>query len=201
MVKNEYVQYASDMSVLLAWHKCRDDWEDEHDVVKKLYGSTLTRYVADIRKKYPEKCSVIEIGMKNICEAEKRREKSLDVMAGYFGKIMAEVMAVKEDIWEESLRIMGFHLGKFVYILDAYDDLEKDRKKGNYNPLLRLHRQSGFEEEVGRALKICAALCAAEFEKLPIVENASILRNILYSGIWTRYELIQKKRKEKDGSV
>lgn len=42
------------------------------------------------------------------------------------------------------------------------------------------------------------AECSRVFEKLPILEHAEILRNILYSGVWCRYEMIQKKRKQKD---
>jgi hypothetical protein len=34
------------------------------------------------------------------------------------------------------------------------------------------------------------------FEKLPLIENVELLRNIIYSGIWTKFELIKKKRME-----
>lgn len=36
--------------------------------------------------------------------------------------------------------------------------------------------------------------CALEFEKLPLVEDADILRNIIYSGVWTRYEAQKQKK-------
>ena len=36
--------------------------------------------------------------------------------------------------------------------------------------------------------------CCREFEKLPILENVEILRNILYSGVWCRYEAAREKR-------
>ena len=42
--------------------------------------------------------------------------------------------ALKEDIWEKTLRKMGFYLGKFIYIMDAYEDLSEDKKKNRYNP-------------------------------------------------------------------
>ena len=41
------------------------------------------------------------------------------------------------------------------------------------------------------------ANCCKEFEKLPVIDNVEILRNILYSGIWYRYEMVKKKREEK----
>ena len=59
---------------------------------------------------------------------EKSCEKDIDKMAGCFGKIMEEIFAWKQDVWEDTLRRMGFFLGKFIYLLDAYDDVEEDIK-------------------------------------------------------------------------
>ena len=47
---------------------------------------------------------------------------------------MGELFVYKKDVWEQTLRDMGFYLGKFIYIMDAYDDIEKDLKKGTFNP-------------------------------------------------------------------
>lgn len=201
VVSNECLDYLADMSVLLTWYKCVDDWQDEKKLSKKLYSDVIFNNVERIRKKYPDKADVISICIKNISAAEERNEKNIDVVAGYFGKALSEMVAMREDIWEDSLRIIGNNLGKFIYILDAYDDIEDDIKKGNYNPLIDRADSENFEEEVKMILQMCAAPCAAEFEKLPIINNVSILRNILYSGIWTRYENIREKRKKNDGSL
>ncbi|MFR3389818.1 MAG: DUF5685 family protein [[Clostridium] scindens] len=56
-------------------------------------------------------------------------------MAGLFGNIMAEIFAWQPDEWEASLRKIGFFLGKFIYLMDAYEDVEKDIASGSYNPL------------------------------------------------------------------
>ena len=56
------------------------------------------------------------------------------------------------------------------------------------------------ENSIGNFVKInltsLMAECAKSFERLPIVENADILRNIIYSGVWTRYEYLQLKNKK-----
>lgn len=200
-VKNQYVEYVADMSILLAWHKCQDDWQDERDIRKKLYGEGIKKGYKRVCEKYPEKARIVEICMKNIMEAEKRGEENLDVLAGYFGKIMAEVFVVREDLWEVSVREIGVNLGKFVYILDAYEDLEEDERKKRFNPLINRKNRPMFHEEIQTVLKMYAAFCAVEFEKLPVIDNISILRNILYSGIWSKYEMLVKQRKEKDGPV
>ena len=41
---------------------------------------------------------------------------------------------MKEDEWADVLRCCGYYLGKFVYLMDAYEDLEKDQRKKEYNP-------------------------------------------------------------------
>ena len=115
-------------------------------------------------------------------------------MAGIFGRIMSEVLAPKADEWEESLRNMGFYLGKFIYLLDAYEDVYEDRGKGRYNPFTVKCDDPDFEEEVRTILTMMMAECSREFEKLPILDNVEILRNIIYSGVWYRYEAVNQKR-------
>ena len=47
-------------------------------------------------------------------------------MSGLFGEIMAELFAYQKDAWEPLLRKMGFYMGKFIYLLDAYEDVEEE---------------------------------------------------------------------------
>ena len=62
--------------------------------------------------------------------------------------------------------------------------------------------EKGFDERVRKILMVNAAECAREFEKLPIVsEQVHILRNILYSGIWTKFAKISDRRKEDEKSL
>ena len=89
---------------------------------------------------------------------------------------------------------MGNNLGKFIYLMDAYEDIEEDIKKGRYNPLKKRFESPDFEEEIKTVLTMIMAECCREFEKLPVIENVEILRNILYSGIWYKYEVVRQKR-------
>ena len=109
---------------------------------------------------------------------------------------MAEIFAWEPDAWELSLRKIGFFLGKFIYLMDAYEDVEQDIKKGTYNPLKKRYEEPGFEEECRQILTMMMAECSREFEQLPILLHADILRNILYSGVWCRYTMVTSKRYE-----
>ena len=83
--------------------------------------------------------------------------------------------------------------------MDAYDDLDKDRKNGNYNPMLFLRKEDPENYETVSRLMMTSMIseCAKSFERMPILKHADILRNILYSGVWSRYEYIQIKKRNK----
>ena len=194
--KNAATEYGADMNVLLTYYKCMDDWEDEKKFAALGYGKILQRKNNWLSYRYPEKAEKIRKLLEKLSQMEKAGETDIDKMSGCFGRIMEEIFAWKTDVWEDSLRRMGFYLGKFIYILDAYDDVEKDVKNGNYNPFAEKYIMKGFDEQVRQLLIMMMAQTCREFEKLPIIKYTDILRNILYSGVWCRFETIARKRRE-----
>mgnify|MGYP006992632716 CR=1 FL=1 len=192
--KNAATEYGADMNVLLSYYKCMDDWADEKKLTRFTYAKLLKKGYHRAYNKYPEKARRIENLLRELSREEKKQSADIDRMAGIFGRIMSEVLAPKADEWEESLRNMGFYLGKFIYLLDAYEDVYEDRGKGRYNPFTIKCDDPDFEEEVRTILTMMMAECSREFEKLPILDNVEILRNIIYSGVWYRYEAVNQKR-------
>ena len=53
-----------------------------------------------------------------------------------------------------------------------------------------------FEEKAGNILTMMMAACCRAFERLPVLTYTDILRNILYSGVWIRYNLAAQKKEE-----
>ncbi len=207
--ENRFTEYAADLDLFLTFKKCADDWKDEKKAGRKAYSIMLKRGAERVAGKYPEKTDAIDKRLNEIDEFEKRRENNIDLPAGAFGEIMAEVLSPYKDEWETELRRIGFYLGKFVYIMDAFDDLEKDRKSGNYNPFI-LREQQASKETPGEGghvsvadiaeamLVMMMSECCRAFERLPIVDrDVDILRNILYSGVWCRFTAIRLREKEK----
>lgn len=195
MLNNEITEYAADMNLILAYYHLKDDWEDEKKISGLAGKTALKRKVEKLVKSYPRQSKAIERELKNLGEYEKANVMEIDYPAGCFGRLMAEMLVYKEDCWEEILRNMGFYLGKFIYIMDAYDDLEKDKKEGNYNPLTELSEQGDCEEKCREMLFMMMGECSAEFEKLPCVLDVDILRNIIYDGVWKQYKKIQEKKR------
>lgn len=197
ILSNEYTAYAADMNILLAYHNCMDDWLDDKSLRKLTYAKLLEKRYKALEALYPRQIQAINIYMEDVRGAEECRLEDLDQISGYTGTLLGELFVYSEDEWSVILRRMGFFLGKFIYLMDAYEDLEADTKKGLYNPWTFYRNRTDFERFCLEVLHMMAADCAREFEKLPILLDAGILRNILYSGLWLKYEMIQKKYKEK----
>ena len=194
--ENPYFDYAADMNVLLTYYKCLDDWKDEKKLRGLLFARLLKGKMRKIRSMYPEKAEKTQKFLEELGEFEKKNICDIDKTAGFFGEIMAELFVCRRDEWEEKLRRMGFFFGKFIYLMDAYEDIEEDLKQGRYNPLAELYKKDTFEQECQQILKMMMAETSRVFEMLPILEDAEILRNILYAGVWTRYGQIRCRRKE-----
>ncbi len=188
-VQSSVVDYAAHMNVLLTYYKCRDDFNDEKKCRKQLYGKYLGskgRYLAEV---YPDKCKELRRGIARLELAEQAGEESPDVLAGYFGEVLRCIFRYRRDEWYEELGEVGYHLGKFIYLLDAYEDYEDDCKRGDFNPLMQFPDWSEEQRKqyVADLLQVYATECARAFERLPILTHAELLRNILYAGIWSVY--------------
>ena len=199
---NDITDYVAHMNILLTYYKCKDDWNDDRKLKQLVLEKILYHKSGFSRNFYREKWKKISHLLDELSKEEQKDNQDIDQMSGMFGQIMAEIMLYQDDEWKELLSRFGFFLGKFIYLMDAYEDMEKDEKDGNYNVFLlrrkKLSDDEAFEQEAYQILQMMMAECSRIFEKLPILEHAEILRNILYSGVWCRYEMIQKKRKQKD---
>ena len=194
--KNAITEYAADMNIFLTYYKCKDDWNDERSIPGLAFGKLLERKEKKSEKLWSKKVQTIVSCLDELSELEKENATDIDRVSGCFGRIMAEIFAYREDVWEPTLRRMGFYFGKFIYLLDAYDDVEEDVKKGNYNPFSKDYIIKGFDDRVKSMLMMMMAETCREFEKLPIIKYTDILRNILYSGVWCRFENVSGKRKK-----
>ncbi len=201
MLQNAISEYGAKMNLLLVYFKCEDDWKDDKSL-KGIAGMHLFRKKAkELCREYKRQAQVIQKQLKVLASYEEKQEENLDLVAGAFGTLMAELFVYKEDMWEKELRSFGFYLGKFIYIMDAYDDLEDDLKTGSYNPLKAVKNncknEEDYENTVYQILIMMMAEATGAFEKLPILCDSEILRNILYSGVWAKYNKKQKEKQEK----
>ena len=118
---NELLDYAADMTAALAYYNFLDDWQDDHR------RASLAQ---------AQKTMAAQLDRLNALESAGSHD--LDALCNAFGALLGEVFACRDDIWAPALRGMGNGLGAFIYLMDAYDDLEKDSRRGQFNALQQL---------------------------------------------------------------
>lgn len=190
---SRWTDYAADMNVALMYHKCLDDWRDEGKRGAKGYAKVLAPRYLTIQQRWPEQCALTETCLRELAGLEAEDSGNLDAACDSFGRLMAGLFAAPGGFFEPELRAFGMGLGRFIYLMDAVLDEEQDVKKGRWNPVARFRAQrGGFEERT--ALELCIGDAAAAFERLPLEQDLELLRNILYSGVWTKYTAKQGKK-------
>ena len=193
--RNEYTDYAADMNILLTYYQCLDDYKDDKNRKKKRFAKALKSRAERVMEKYPEKSKRIEEELKKLSELENKGEENIDLTSGCFGRIMSELFLYKIDEWTEYLDKMGFFLGKYIYILDAFCDYDKDMEKGRFNALKGIGKD---QDKIKNMLTLMMSECTKNYEMLPIVENNDILQNILYSGVWTGFEIGSVPKRDRE---
>ncbi len=192
-VENPYIEYAADMTILLSYFKCLDDWTDEGKKRARIYAKRLEPHLQDLSEKYPRQFETVKRKVEEFTKLEAMKEDVSDAVINCSGELLSEIFVYKEDYWSEAIKNFGYELGRFIYLMDAVLDYEKDLKSGNYNPFVKKQ----FDMERAEAvLKIMIGNAMEQFEILPIVRDEEILKNILYGGIWTQY-YTKSVRKEK----
>jgi len=198
VIRNRYTAYAADMNLMLVFHNLEDDWIDEKNAASLAAFRLLRPAYLKTSRKYPRQTKAILRYLKALHAIEEKNDRSLDAAAGLTGDLMSEIFRYQEDIWADDLGKMGYYLGEFIYLMDAWDDLDKDRKNCSYNPFLSICEEPDYQMRAGDLLTMQAAGIARHFEKLPILMDEDLLRNIIYSGIWMKYRAKRAKMAEED---
>ena len=196
---SRFTDYAADLNVALAYYNFLDDWQDDHHLHAKVEAALLKKRMEQISADYPRQCENIRQQLQKLRELEQSGTQNPDAAANSFGLLMAELFVVQEDYWSAHLRNLGAALGRFIYIMDAVMDLEEDRRRGHYNPLIPMADAGSTTEDFIQILTQLIGECTMEFESLPLVQDVDILRNILYTGVWSKlHAALYQKEKRRD---
>lgn len=202
---NEIIDYSSDINIILAYNNMKDKWEDDKSKIALMGMAAFKKVYKKLKINYPEKCAIINQRLEELSLLEKSNCESLDAAAEPFAKLMEVVMDYEklDDNSRQALRWMGYNLGKWIYLIDAFDDLEDDVKNSSYNPLINHFKYSGndmctFKNEIKDQVEFILLYCLGEaskaFELLDTKENKGILENILYMGMLSKTDKILCQR-------
>lgn len=190
------LEFAADMNVLLAYFKLKDDIRDNHSLKACIAILPFIRRAVLVKKKYPELYASISVSLTRLTFIEEMKCDITDKAAHEFAMIMQVIFEKAEP----SMARFGYILGRLIYIMDAYDDMQEDFIKGNYNPAVLQYSYKGcLTAELKKALTdnlyYTLAELAQEYEKLDIKKNKPVLDNIIYLGIRAKCDSIINERK------
>ena len=188
------LELAADESVILAWWQLRDGVAD-HDWFHGLKYRSLSailepayRKAAGTRPGFDRRTRE-QLAQLSALEAEQC--PSMDRAADAFAALLGAAAEEAEDPVRR--RVLGqllYHLGRWVYLVDAADDLKKDAESGNYNPVaLRFGLKDGewtpeSRREFAQTLDHSIHMCATAFELWDFGEWRPLLERTLYTGLF-----------------
>lgn len=185
---DEELIYAAKVSALLTWGKVCDDLADEKGfkrflkkLAKPFFKSAKRRAALD------ELYAEIEKKLAELSDIEAKRIESVDAPAEVFGKLLSDVFAFGLDKKQATLaREIGFRTGRWIYAVDAADDIDSDEKNGSYNPFLLLYGGAIDGEQrntIEMAMKYDLTALAAAVDLIDDSEAVKVIKNIIYLGM------------------
>ena len=191
-IVSKAAEYAADMNVLLAYHKCLDDIADEGSLRGRAGEMALRRAYRKVHARYPQKCEKVKGILEKIADLEKANTDDIDAITRLSGQMLAETFAWKDDVFAPYLRDIGMSLGSFIYLMDAFEDYDGDIRRGRYNPLIKKDNQQDYKACMEDILTMLMAKSMRAFDCLPLERDVQLLKNILYSGVWNKYAWLLK---------
>lgn len=201
---NSSIQYAAFCNVILAYYKLLDNVTDDNSTLSKIYSKVLNTYLKKAPKKYLERASYIEDCLKNLYSLEKASgEKSMDELSHHFADLTGYILSsyYGKDKYEE-LYFLGYNLGKWIYIIDAYDDLEKDMENGKFNAINSVFNKtnlsyndlvSSISNRIDFTLVNCAQASLDSLNRMNLDKNYELLYNILQFGLMEKMDKVFKR--------
>ncbi|MDR3021664.1 MAG: DUF5685 family protein [Clostridiales bacterium] len=197
--QNSLLDSIADISVLLAYHKTQDDEQDGEKLKSKVGQFLFKKAYLKAKVLSPQMDQLIVTSLKELDSVQRDSDASIDKLAHPFANLIKQFAVVLcGQKTGDNLERLCYNIGKFVYLIDALDDLNEDIKKGTFNPFLHcfgLNQQSKAhflienKLQVEYCLNITINRCIEAFNNLDFYQSYSVLKNIIHLGL--RYKMQQ----------
>ena len=185
---------AADMSVILTYWQLRDGVAD-HGFWGGLKYRIASALLRPAYRKARERRLQFDAGTKahlsELAALERERCSSLDAPADAFAQLLAlAAEEVNDPVRRRVTAQLLYHLGRWIYLTDAADDLAKDQRSGSYNPLpLRFSVQEGklteeSRQELAQTMDRSVERMAAAFELLECGVWQPVIESVVYAGLY-----------------
>lgn len=195
----DQLAFAAAAAMIMCYYKVLDNIADERSRFKRLLYYFIRPYFAVKRKKamkrYPQIDACIAKAMRDQAQTERSRTAGIDAAAHPSAQAMSRLLTMElQPEKPETLERFGYLVGRWVYLIDALDDCEKDRKSGSYNVFnLKYEKEEEKKEAAAGAIRLTAAGLGECFEALQPKRFGAILENIIQFGMENTLNNVLKK--------
>ncbi len=188
---DEAFSIVADINSILGYYKASDDAVDEKSLLKKTAKGVFRPYYKSAKKRLPQFDQVCKKEYERLAQLEKDGTATIDQYADTFANIL--VAAGREVGRDEHFETLCYNLGRWIYIIDALDDLSDDytHKRfnpflvGNTEPLSKEKYQSIIDQGIG-ILNVTINEIKSAYNKMDIKVAEGPLSNIIYLGLDAR---------------
>lgn len=187
-------ELAADMSIILTWWQIQDGIADHGFFGGLKYRAAsllLRRAYRKARALRPAFDESTRRHLEKLSELEKENCPSLDAAADTFARLLADAAhEVAQPVKRRVLEQMLYHLGRWVYLVDAADDLKNDVKTGSYNPLPLRYALPGdtltdtARQALAQTLDGSIRAMAAAFELWDFDDYGPVIESTVYEGLY-----------------
>ncbi|MGI6711739.1 MAG: DUF5685 family protein [Bacillota bacterium] len=194
IIDNFYLSFAADINILLAYHNLLDNWQDDRSYFSLAGTKLLSKTYQKAAALHPKIDRLISEQTGQLFLLERNKSKSIDAAADTFAKILEEIYLVKStpSARMKAIKWLNYNLGKWIYLIDAFDDLGDDIIKGRYNPYLYAYEYQGegyenFLQQIKPQAQFLIMYTLSQigqaYELLNVTKNKGILENIIFLGM------------------
>lgn len=193
---------ASAFSVISAYYKLKDDLMDS-GFLKKLAVRFVLPFFGHWHKKaakrYPQLETLVADMMRAQSEAEQDDSAGIDVAAHPTAHMLGSVLALEaaDETQRRVLYEFGYHIGRWIYLIDAADDLEKDIKKHNFNPFKNLETED-MQAYQTTVLNQSLARAFDAYNLLTLIDFKGILDNMMLYGFPSKQNTVVYRLQEEE---
>lgn len=197
--KNDILLKIADINTILGYYKVEDDVLDGGGLKYKLGRLFFRGHYRRAARRLPAFAESVKNNYRRLRELELAKEKSPDKLADCFARMLVDVGREACGRQEPLLDELCYNLGRWIYFIDAYDDLDKDIAEGKFNPLAsegKLSEEDGekLKESVQFTLEHAVTNIRAAYDAMDITVSEGALSNIVYRGLKARTDEILSRR-------
>ncbi len=193
------------LNVIMAYHKLKDDVIDSGKgrVGKAFFTSCYKK----ARALEPVLDDIVDKRYKDLLKYENTNGDSIDMAADPFGNMIKDVVKViSKEKYSDEMEKLSYNLGKWVYLIDALDDFDKDRRKKNFNVFVNAYKDVDSKEQlvskyqsdlIGIFSSVLGEINQAT-NSLQFNFNHDLIDNVLMRGLSSQTKFIMENKKCKN---